>query len=183
MLTTEILKIVEDRIDEKYNAHLVPFDKAYPTSGEKFIRLSPISCDVSRDNDRLSFDVQIRVTCSARIRTYARQNEFIPHLEVVDLSEKMLFWVLSFVDFSAKLKQKFPKVDVYGLIESDYLTLDPEPVYADFYDSAEIHERKPAGLKIDQSFTLPRVSINLDCGNLPNFILELIGKPYGWTPE
>src|SRR5690606_12292322 len=111
--------------------------------------------------------LQIRVTCSVKIRTYARQNEYYPHLLAVDFAEKIFLWVLGYTTIKGAMMKLFPLSSVVGVIESNYLTLEPEPVYADFYDAQEVHERKPVGLKIDQSFSLPTLILRTECGNLP----------------
>jgi hypothetical protein len=41
-------------------------------------------------------------------------------------------------------------------------------VYADFYDAKEVHERMPAGMKVDITVLAPRIWIPIGCGTLPS---------------
>ena len=40
MITYEVIEIIEKRLDEILEAHIVPEAEAYPTSGSTFVRVS-----------------------------------------------------------------------------------------------------------------------------------------------
>jgi len=177
MITDVLIRLLEDRIKEKYEAYLVPFDKAYPTSGTTFIRLSPNGVVLSIDGERIVWEITVKITCSARIRTQPRQGEYNFHLDLIDTAEKIYLWVYTYFAFKGAVLEKYPLFSVDGRFESGYMELTPQPVYADFYDAQETHERKPAGMKIEQSILLPRVRMPTNCGELDSRFADLIGLP------
>lgn len=183
MVTESTIRLLETRIAEKYRNHLVPFDKAYPTSGQVFVRLAGKDLSIDLSEEVVILDIQVTVTCSARLRTSARQNEYKPYLAVIDIAEKIFFWLLSYQELRGELQTLFPQSSVTGRMESGHLSLEPIPVHADFYDSTEVHSRGPAGLKIDQTIMLPRIRIPMLCGNLPEWLQDAIGKPIGTYPQ
>lgn len=177
MITDVLIRLLEDRINEKYPTFLVPFDKAYPTSGISFIRLSPNGVVLSIDGNRMIWEITIKITCSIRIRTQPRQGEYKYHLDLIDTAEKVYLWVYTYFTFTRDVLEKYPLFSIDGRFESGYMELTPQPTYSDFYDSQEVHERKPAGMKIEQSILLPRVRMPMDCGQLHPAYADLIGLP------
>lgn len=173
MIANTLLRLVEDRVKEKFNAYVVPFDKAYPTSGQDFIRLSANTMSLTLDGDSLTCELQIVVTCSTRIRTQAVQNQDVGYTRVMNMAERVYFWLFLNSDFRSQIGASIPgSRGVDGRLEVNYLDLRAMPVYADFYDSKEIHERQPAGLKIDITALLPRIWLPVTCDTLPSFIMD-----------
>jgi len=175
MIASTLLRLVEDLVKQKFKANVVPFDKAYPTSGQDFIRLSANSMSLTLEGDQLTCELQIVATCSTRIRTQAVQNQDIGYVRVMDLAEKVYFWLFLKLNnsFRGQIEASIPGVrGVDGRLEVNYLDLRAMPVYADFYDSKEVHERQPAGLKVDITALLPRIWLPVQCDELPQFIMD-----------
>lgn len=174
MITNTLLRLVEDRINEKFEAYLVPLDKAYPTSGRSFIRVAGNSLSLTLDGDSLKCELQIVVTCSIRSRNNPVQSQQKLLGEIIDLAEMVYFHLLLDFNIKSKILNAFPsepdsgKISVDGRWECNYVDLRAEPVYADFYDSKEVHERNPAGIKVDITLLAPRIWIPLGCGSLPS---------------
>lgn len=173
MITNTLLRLVEDRINEKFKAYLVPIDKAYPTSGRRFIRVAGNSLSLTLDGDSLKCELQIVVTCSIRSRTKNVQSQQELLGEIIDLAEMVYFHLLLDLNINSKILNSFPtepdssRISVDGRWECNYVDLRAEPVYADFYDAREVHERMPAGMKVDITLLAPRIWIPIGCGTLP----------------
>lgn len=158
---------MEAELAKEFKTHVVPLDKAYPTSGKDFIRVSANSMTVVHDGDSLSCELQIKVTVSTRIRTYSRENEHIAYRRIIKFAENVYFYLFQFANIKGAIMEKFPLSSVDGLILSSHIALQPQPVYADFYDSMEVHQRQPAGFKIEQDILLPRIWLRAACAVIP----------------
>lgn len=177
MISDVLLRLVEERINNKFKAAIVPFDKAYPTSGQDFIRLSANSLSLTDQGEAITCELQIVITCSTRIRTQAVQNQDVAYSRVIQLAENVFFWLYSFVELKGKMMQAIPYNNgVDGKWIVNYIDLRPVPVYADFYDSNEVHERQPAGMKIDITALMPRLWIPVPCGYLPEAMTAILDE-------
>lgn len=174
MITEKLITLVEDRIKLKFPANVAPLDKAYPTSGETFIRVSGENTRIDLDESYVIVDATLDITCSSRIRKYGREHERIPYMTVIDYSERIYFWLLTYNNIRGDLLELFPQTSVTGRLECKYLRTKPEEVSAVYYDATENADRFPAGFKLTQSLLLPRLRIPLDCGQLPDYLMEMI---------
>lgn len=166
MIADKLMGLLIERLNERFETHHVPMDSAYPTSGRDFIRISPNDLSITVEDMIIHIDASFTVTCSTRIRTDARQTEFNSHLRLIDFAEKVFFWILTYSSIRGAMHELFSQSSVTNNIVSKYIDFRVVPVYADFYSSKEVHERQPAGIKIDQIFTLPRLTIPLQCGEI-----------------
>jgi hypothetical protein len=175
MITTALLRLVEGRINEKFESFLIPFDKAYPTSGRTFIRLSGSSLSLNLEGDVLKAELQIIATCSTRIRNTTVQKQDEPFCHIANIAESLYYWLLTDINIKGKIGAAIPgNAGIDGRFEVNYLDLRAVPVYADFYDAREVHERLPAGMKIDITMLMPRIWIPIQCGQFPEAFQNMI---------
>jgi hypothetical protein len=166
MIADKLTNLIIGRLNQRFKTFYVPLDSAFPTSGKDFIRVCPADLSVTLEEQRVIIDTSITITCSTRIRDQARENEYIAHKRIVNFAEQIFFWLLTYNTIRGEMMTLYPLSSVTDRITSKYLDLRAIPVTADYYDAKDIHERKPAGFKIEQSIMLPRLHLPLVCGEL-----------------
>jgi hypothetical protein len=166
MIADKLTGLIITRLNQKFETHYVPLDSAYPTSGMTFIRVAPAELFITLGELHVDIDTSITITCSTRIRDNPRQREYESHKRIVNFAEQVYFWLLTYDTANSEIHDLFPRSSVTNRITSKFLDLRAVEVYADFYDAKEVHERQPAGFKIEQSIMLPRLRLPFVCGQL-----------------
>ena len=118
MITDFVITEVEKSLDTKFNAHIVPEDSAYPTSGSTFIRVSGDFTDIKMTEGNVIFQIAFSVSCSIRTRDFLKQNKHKPYLTLINLQELCFLHLTSDQSLVAKIPTVADGVSVTGRFTS-----------------------------------------------------------------
>lgn len=171
MFAATIIKEVENSLDTVIDAHVVPVDSAYPTSGTRFIRLCGDSESVSLQEGTLRLMIDLSVTVSVRVGKYPQRKGMVPYFEIITLAESVFVHLLTDQTILSTLIAAFPPpISLTDRFTCDRIDLTPTKVGPEFYSSTTNADRDYVGLKIVQRIQSPIITVPLDCFSVPESI-------------
>lgn len=179
MITDVVFTILETRLAEKFKeSNIVPIDKAFPTTGAKFIRLVGANTLTRPTDQTMEFIVQFTVECSIRTRTWPQRAKRTPYLTLTDLQEQVYFYILQsqdirtdLVDVSAIAERK----SVVGRFKSDSINTKPQTVRGAYYGSKDESSDREAGLLLSQVYRSPVIKVPWECLTFPTPLDTITG--------
>ena len=168
MITDLVIREVESTLDEKFEAHVVPEDEAYPTSGSTFIRVSGDFTDIKMKEGNALFQVSFVVACSIRTRDFLKQNKYAPYFALLDLQERCFIHLTSSPELIGKLTAIATGVSVTGRFTSTSINTRVQTVGPNYYGSTDMSSRREAGYVLSQRYLSPMIHIPVACLSYPS---------------
>lgn len=168
MITDLVIKEVESALDEKFDAHVVPEDEAYPTSGSTFIRVSGDFTDIKMNEGHAVFQVSFSVSCSIRTRDFLKQNKHKPYLTLIDLQEQCFIHLTSNAALIGSIRAVATEVSVTGRFTSSSINTRVQSVGPNYYGSTDMSSRREAGYVLSQRYVSPMIHVPFNCLSYPD---------------
>jgi hypothetical protein len=167
MISEKVIQFVEDALDEAFEAHIVPEEEAYPTSGSTFIRVTGSDTDISWTEESVIFVVDFTVLCSIRTRDFVKQNKYKPYKTLIDLQEQTFTHILTNITLRNQLYTLATGISVVGRFTSNRITTRVQKVDPSFYGSKDFSSDREAGYLLQQTYSSPELHIPIYCQTLP----------------
>lgn len=167
MITDLVIKEIETTLDEKFEAHVVPEDEAYPTSGSTFIRVSGDFTDIKMTEGNAVFQVAFSVSCSIRTRDFLKQNKYKPYFTLVDLQEQCFIHLTSSPELVGSIRTIASRVSVTGRFTSTSINTRVQTVGPNYYGSTDMSSRREAGYVLSQRYVSPKIHVPIACMTYP----------------
>ena len=167
MISDKVIQFVEDALDEAFEAHIVPEEEAYPTSGSTFIRVTGADTDIAWTEESVIFVVSFSVLCSIRTRDFLTQNKETPYKALIDLQEQTFMHILTNVALRNQLQTLATGLSVVGRFTSNSLSTRIQKVDPSFYGSKDFSSDREAGYLLQQTYQSPELHIPIYCQTLP----------------
>lgn len=166
MITSIAIEAAKTLLNQSIKVHVLGTDDVFPTAGKTFIRVYGVDTEIIRHEQYADFTVKLGITSYQRNREHPIQNKSIPYLELLNISEQIVFYLLVDQTIVNAIRQEHPTVGVFGVPRPYLLSTEPKGISPSVFGSSDLSSKREAGYSMTIYFTLPTVRVPIQCFEL-----------------
>lgn len=166
MITDKFLLAMETALSLIREVKIVPLFEGYPTSGYLFTKLTGHRTKIEMENAQYEIVITFVVTTILKERDVSLQEKERPYLELLNLQEKIQFYLLEHDNPYKVLAHHFPHpvFNFTGRFKAYPMTTEPSTVGPMFFASHDKPTEREQGIYLSQVFEAPVMRVNRACG-------------------